>query len=245
MQKETSVRMWNGLRFVRCMRAKPVDLKIRSVPGFLAWGQTSRNALGKRPASRHLRRKLSGLTTAHHQGHVVNHWASLTVRRLLHPTNIGRDIQLSALILSRRASVPPRQSGGRASVRSTDHSSDITTKSDRSTAVTTTVTLQQNRSGPSSQFASTYKSPEFYGLPKLHKPGIPLRPIVSTISSTTSELSRYLKRIIKPLTGKKPSFLKYGQTLVDELRSRPLAADEILSSKLSELLFVTADDGCR
>ncbi|KFD64394.1 hypothetical protein M514_23418 [Trichuris suis] len=35
--------------------------------------------------------------------------------------------QLSALTSSRRASVPPRQSGGRASVRSTDHSGDITT----------------------------------------------------------------------------------------------------------------------
>ncbi|KFD53518.1 hypothetical protein M513_05624, partial [Trichuris suis] len=71
--------------------------------------------------------QLSSLTTAYHQRNAVNYCTSLTVRRLLHPTNIGRDIQLSALISSRRASVPPCQSGGRASVHSTDHSSDITT----------------------------------------------------------------------------------------------------------------------
>ena len=38
-----------------------------------------------------------------------------------------------------------------------------------------------------------------YGLPKLHKTGVPLRPIVSAIGSYTYELSKYLNEIIKPL----------------------------------------------
>ncbi|KFD47373.1 hypothetical protein M514_11736 [Trichuris suis] len=87
------------------------------------------------------------------------------------------------------------------------------------------------------KFASNYKSPELYGLPKLHKPGIPLRPIVSTVGSTTSELSRYLKKIIQPLTGKEPSFVKNSTTLVDEIRNWPLSPDEILVSYDVKELF--------
>lgn len=45
----------------------------------------------------------------------------------------------------------------------------------------------------------TYKStpPLFYGLPKVHKQDIPLRPIVSTICSPTSALSKYIADILK------------------------------------------------
>ena len=50
---------------------------------------------------------------------------------------------------------------------------------------------------------STYKMldssdglcPRFYGLPKNHKPGIPLRPIVSFVNSPTDAISGYLARI--------------------------------------------------
>ncbi|KFD46130.1 hypothetical protein M514_12996 [Trichuris suis] len=87
------------------------------------------------------------------------------------------------------------------------------------------------------KFASNYKSPELYGLPKLHKPGIPLRPIVSTVGSTTSELSRYLKKIIQPLTGKEPSFVKNSTTFGDEIRNWPLSPDEILASYEVKELF--------
>ena len=38
-----------------------------------------------------------------------------------------------------------------------------------------------------------------YGLPKLHKTDIPLRPIVSGIGSYTHKLPKYLSDIIKPL----------------------------------------------
>ena len=41
--------------------------------------------------------------------------------------------------------------------------------------------------------------PKYYGLPKVHKTGMPLRPIISSIGSVTHSTARELARIIKPL----------------------------------------------
>ena len=56
---------------------------------------------------------------------------------------------------------------------------------------------------------STYKMlyssdglcPRFYGLPKIHKLGIPLRPKVSFVNSPTYAISGYLARILSPVVG--------------------------------------------
>ena len=56
---------------------------------------------------------------------------------------------------------------------------------------------------------STYKrlyptgagSPKFYGLPKVHKEGTPLKSIVSSIGAVTYSTSKELSRILKPLVG--------------------------------------------
>ena len=45
-------------------------------------------------------------------------------------------------------------------------------------------------------------SPKFYGLPKIHKEGMPLRPIVSSIGVVTYSTSKEISRILKPLVGK-------------------------------------------
>ncbi|XP_043263261.1 uncharacterized protein LOC122403673 [Colletes gigas] len=42
--------------------------------------------------------------------------------------------------------------------------------------------------------------PKLYGLPKIHKDNIPLRPIVSAINSPTHNLAKYLCRVLQPLT---------------------------------------------
>ena len=44
------------------------------------------------------------------------------------------------------------------------------------------------------------KPPKLYGLPKLHKLNVPMRPVVSFRGSPTNELSKYLTKILKPLT---------------------------------------------
>ena len=49
------------------------------------------------------------------------------------------------------------------------------------------------------------KLPHIYGLPKIHKDGIPLRPIVSNRGSACHPLRRFLVKIISPLACKSPS----------------------------------------
>ena len=43
--------------------------------------------------------------------------------------------------------------------------------------------------------------PKLYGLPKIHKPAVPLRPIVASQGSSTYNLAKYLAEILKPLVG--------------------------------------------
>ena len=43
--------------------------------------------------------------------------------------------------------------------------------------------------------------PRMYGLPKIHKPNLPLRAIVSFVGSATYELSKFLRNILSPLVG--------------------------------------------
>ena len=62
--------------------------------------------------------------------------------------------------------------------------------------------------------------PKFYGLPKIHKPDTPLRPIVSSCGSVTYGVAKELAKILKPLVGQSPHHIKQhpglcwtGQTL--------------------------------
>ena len=56
--------------------------------------------------------------------------------------------------------------------------------------------------------SSAGKVPLLYGLPKIHKPEIPLRPIVSFVNSPTYALSKHLVSILSPRVGKSPSHVK-------------------------------------
>lgn len=51
-------------------------------------------------------------------------------------------------------------------------------------------------------------SPKIYGLPKLHKEGIPLRPIVSCIQSPFYKLSKFLANIISNITSQNNYYIK-------------------------------------
>lgn len=55
-------------------------------------------------------------------------------------------------------------------------------------------------------------SPKIYGLPKLHKSGIPLRPIVSYIQSPLYKLSKYLSNALSKITGKNDYYIKNSFT---------------------------------
>ena len=45
---------------------------------------------------------------------------------------------------------------------------------------------------------------KFYGLPKIHKTGNPLKPIVSSRGSVTYGVARVISKVLKPLVDKSP-----------------------------------------
>ena len=71
---------------------------------------------------------------------------------------------------------------------------------------------------------NTYKSmyptgcvpPKFYGLPKIHKPDTPLKPIVSSCVSVTYGVAKELAKILKPLVGKSPHHITSTQDLLNK-----------------------------
>ena len=72
--------------------------------------------------------------------------------------------------------------------------------------------------------------PRFYGLLKFHKPGIPLRPIVSFVSSPTYAISGYLARILLPVVGNTDYTVKNSCEFADFIRDKTLNACEELVS---------------
>ena len=77
---------------------------------------------------------------------------------------------------------------------------------------------------------STDSTPaSFYGLPKIHKENVPLRPIMSAIGSPTYELSKYLANILSPLQNNKYT-VKNSASFVEKIRTMSVDPDEILVS---------------
>ena len=81
--------------------------------------------------------------------------------------------------------------------------------------------------------------PKFYGLPKIHKTGTPLRPIVSSRGSITYGVAKELSHIIKPLVGQSPHHLKNTQHFIQQLQGKKLEAGEIITSYDVKALFTS------
>jgi hypothetical protein len=60
--------------------------------------------------------------------------------------------------------------------------------------------------------------PRIYGLPKIHKPSVPLRPIVSSIGTVSYGVARYLAKVISPLVGKTDHFVKDSTDFVKKIQ---------------------------
>ena len=59
----------------------------------------------------------------------------------------------------------------------------------------------------------------FYGAPKIHKPGCPLRPIIATCGSPSSHMAKWLADCLSPYLGTfSDSNLKHSSDFVDEIR---------------------------
>ena len=81
--------------------------------------------------------------------------------------------------------------------------------------------------------------PKFYGLLKVHKEGMPLRPIASSIGAVTYETSKELSRILKPLVGKSPYQVQNNQEFLQHLKGIQLGPDEIIMSYDVKALFTS------
>ena len=82
-------------------------------------------------------------------------------------------------------------------------------------------------------------SPEFYGLPKIHKPGMPLRPIVSSIGAVTYQTSKEVARILRPLVGKSIHHVKNTQDFLDSIKGINLGKDQCMMSYDVKALFTS------
>ena len=81
--------------------------------------------------------------------------------------------------------------------------------------------------------------PKFYGLPKIHKTGIPLRPIVSSRGSVTYGVAKVLSRVITPLVGKSPHHIQSMGDFVSRAKRFTLQPGECLSSYDATSLFTS------
>ena len=82
-------------------------------------------------------------------------------------------------------------------------------------------------------------APKFYGLPKIHKRDIPLRPIVSSRGSINYEVAKEHSRILRPLVGKSPHHINNTGDFVQQVRGIKLQATECITSYDVSALFTS------
>ena len=71
--------------------------------------------------------------------------------------------------------------------------------------------------------SSVGRLPLLYGLPKIHKPEVPLHPIVSFLRSPTYQLSKHLATILSPLVGNSSSYV--SKAFTDFIKPQVLMSD--------------------
>ena len=81
--------------------------------------------------------------------------------------------------------------------------------------------------------------PKFYGLPKIHKTGNPLRPIVSSRGSVTYGVAKVLSIVIKLLVGNSPHHIQSTGDFVSKAKKFTLEMGECLASYDVTSLFTS------
>ena len=82
-------------------------------------------------------------------------------------------------------------------------------------------------------------SPKFYGLPKIHKSGIPLRPIISSIGTVTYNTAKELAKILKLLVGLSNHHVQNTRDFVEQLKEVRLKKEESMVSYDVTALFAS------
>ena len=86
--------------------------------------------------------------------------------------------------------------------------------------------------------------PRLYGLPKVHKPDVPLRPIVSFVSSPTYALSKFLASLLSPIVGLTDSHVKNSQQFAQFITTQIVPNPEVLVSFDVVSLFTRVLTAC-
>jgi len=74
------------------------------------------------------------------------------------------------------------------------------------------------------------RPPRMYGLPKIHKEGIPLRPIVSNIGAPTYQFSKHLSGLLNQLTGKSAHHVKNSFHFTEILKTLKIKSGYLMVS---------------
>ena len=80
---------------------------------------------------------------------------------------------------------------------------------------------------------------KFYGLPKIHKPGIPLKPIVSSTGTATYNTAKELARILKLLVGSSIHHVQNTRDFVEQIKETRLKEGECIISYDVAALFTS------
>ena len=73
--------------------------------------------------------------------------------------------------------------------------------------------------------------PRIYGLPKIHKPEVPLKPIVSScIGAPSYKLSKHIASLISPLAGKTDWHVRNSKHFVEVMAGLRVEEDKMLVS---------------
>jgi hypothetical protein len=81
------------------------------------------------------------------------------------------------------------------------------------------------------------RPPRLYGLPSIHKEGVPLRPTVSNIGAPTYQLSKHLSRLLNTLTGNSAHHVKNSFHFIEILKSLKIKPDDLMVSFYVVSLF--------
>ena len=86
---------------------------------------------------------------------------------------------------------------------------------------------------------SVPQAPKLYGVPKLHKPHTPMRPIVSHCGSPTYQLSKYLTTLLQPLTNESRHKVQSTKDFIDIIKTVQIPDDHKLVSFDVKSLFTS------
>ncbi|BHF81434.1 hypothetical protein SprV_0702456400 [Sparganum proliferum] len=73
-------------------------------------------------------------------------------------------------------------------------------------------------------------APRFYGLPKVHKAGVPLRPIVSLRGAPTFNLAKWMFRNLRPLTSDAATTVCSATQFLERIKGMKITEDEVMVS---------------